>query len=263
ASSIIKIVNLPTEKISYTIWVRRTHTDGFKQYLLSSQAEQDFSRRETWFANNIFYPYLNEKRTQIKYDENLYYFAISLLWRVLIGQLDHPSIQDEPYLEKLKEVATDWKLFLRCERKVPKFNKVYIFLTDRALSHDIASDDVDYYLTRIIDATIVTNSPPSFVSVYAKFNKFIFWATVQGGNATGLGSLKINPMGGSINLPQNFRDQYMNSFFRNRILQLSQFPDISEKQKKIIEDDFERNKESFLQSDAADSMRNDLLLSRK
>ncbi|REA56487.1 hypothetical protein DSL64_26560, partial [Dyadobacter luteus] len=26
ASSIIKIVNLPTEKISYTIWVRRTHT---------------------------------------------------------------------------------------------------------------------------------------------------------------------------------------------------------------------------------------------
>jgi len=237
--------------------------DGMKEYLLSAKAEQDFSKREKWFAEKIFYPYLKEDQKQLSYDNNLFYFSISLLWRVLIGQLNHPSLQGEPYLDRLKEVSEDWKLYLRGEGKIPKYNKVYIYLTGRVLDHDIESDEVDYYLTRTLDATIVANNPPTFVSVYAKFNRFIFWATVYGGNTKGLSTLKINPTGGVINFPQNCKDEYMNSFFRNRIIQMGTLPRVSEKQKKIIEDDFERNKSTFLKSDAADSMRNDLILEKR
>jgi hypothetical protein len=237
--------------------------DGVKEYLLSAKAEQDFSKREKWFAERIFFPYLNEDQRQLKYDDNLFYFSISLLWRVLIGHLNHPSLKDEQYLDRLKEVSGDWKLYLRGERKVPKYNKVYIYLTGRVLYHDIDSDEVDYYLTRALDATIVANDPPTFVSVYAKFNRFIFWATIYGGNTTGLSTLKISPTGGVINIPQNCKDEYMNSFFRNRIIEIGTLPTVSEKQKKIIEDDFERNKSKFLKSDAADSMRNDLMLEKQ
>lgn len=246
----------------------RRMQDGIKEYLLSDKAEQEFSKRETWFANNIFYPYLKENKNQFKYDDNLFYFAISLLWRVLIGQIDHPSNQEESYTEKLKEVSNDWKLYLRGEKKLPKYNKVYILLTGRVLSHDTESDEVDYYVTRTLDATIVannidgTNNSQRFVSVYAKFNKFIFWSTIQGGNATGLSNLKVNPVSGILNTPQICKDQYMNNFFRNRIIQMKTMPEVSEKQKKIIEEDFEKHKVTFLKSDAADSMRNDLFLEK-
>lgn len=237
--------------------------DGMRKYWLCSEAEEKFSKRETWFANKIFYPYLVGDKKQINYDNNLFYFTISVLWRVLLEQIEHPSIHGEPYLDKLKTVAEDWKLFLRGDKELPDHRKVYIFLTDRILYHNIDSDEVNYYLTRTIDATIVANDPPTFVSVYAKFNRFTFWSTIIGGNTKGLSSIKINPSGGSLNLPQTCNDVYMNYFFVNRILQQKQLPQVSEKQKKIIADDFDRHKEEFLKSDAADAMRSDILIENR
>lgn len=236
--------------------------DGPKKYWLCQNAETEFSKRETWFTNNIFYPFLKGDKKQLKYDENLFYFVISVLWRVLLDQTEHSSLQGEPYLDRLKLVAKDWQEFLRGDKKLPDYRKVYILLTGRVQFHSIDSDEVDYYLTRTIDATIVANNPPTFVSVYAKFNRFIFWSTVLGGSSKGLSSIKINPVGGVLNFPQICNDSYMNSFFTNRILQQKKLPEISERQKKIIEDDLDRNKEKFLNSDAAEAMRNDLYLER-
>ena len=34
--------------------------DGFKQKLLCSECEGRFSKFETYFANNFFYPYIND-----------------------------------------------------------------------------------------------------------------------------------------------------------------------------------------------------------
>lgn len=237
--------------------------DGMKEYLLCDKAEQDFSKREKWFAEKIFYPYINRNQRQFKYDENLFYFSISLLWRVLIGHLDRSNLQSQHYHDRLKEVSEDWKRYLRGEQKTTKYNKVYMYLTDRVVWHNIDSDGVDYYFTRAVDATIVTNDSVPFVSVYTKFNRFVFWATVYGGNATGLGALKLNRSGGVINIPQRFNDEYMNGFFKNRIIEISKLPNVSEKQRKIIEDEFEKNKSTLLKSDAADSMRNDLMLERR
>ena len=50
--------------------------DGPKPYLLSDEAEQMFSRREKWFAENIFHPYLKDPTISFSYDKNLFYFAI-------------------------------------------------------------------------------------------------------------------------------------------------------------------------------------------
>lgn len=237
--------------------------DGTKKHWLSKEAETEFSKRETWFTNKIFYPYLAGSKKRIQYDDNLLYFTISVLWRVLLEQIEHPSLIDEPYLDKLKVVAEDWKLFLRGDKKMPEHRKVYIFLTGSVVYHDFDSNEANYYLTRTIDATIVANDPPTFVSVYAKFNRFIFWSTIIGGSTKGLSSIKINPMGGVLNLPQTCNDVTMNNFFINRMKQIKQLPEVSDKQKKIIEEHFNNHKEDFLKSDAADAMRNDLLLENK
>lgn len=237
--------------------------DGTKKYWLSSKAETAFSRRETWFSNKIFYPYLVGDKKQIEYDDNLLYFTISVLWRVLLEQIEHSSLIGEPYLDTLKVVAEDWKLFLRGDKKLPDYRKIYIYLTDRVAYHDIDSNEVNYYFTRTIDATIVANNPPTFVSVYAKFNRFMFWSTIIGGSTRGFSSIKINPSGGFLKLPQTCNDIYMNHFFINRIMQLKQLPEVSEKQKKIIKNHFNKYKEEFLKSDAADAMRNDISLENR
>ncbi|MBE9463653.1 hypothetical protein ACFP1I_12025 [Dyadobacter subterraneus] len=122
--------------------------DGPKKYLLCQEAETEFSKRETWFTNNIFYPYLAGDKKHLKYDNNLFYFTVSMLWRVLIDQIEDPNIQCEPYLARLKEVALDWQRFLRGEKELPANRKVYIYLTGRVAHHNIDSDEVDYYMTK-------------------------------------------------------------------------------------------------------------------
>lgn len=64
--------------------------DGLKVYLLSFDAEQMFSKRESWFAQKLFTPYYKNEdfyQRKIEYNENFYYFAISILWRLLVYNL--------------------------------------------------------------------------------------------------------------------------------------------------------------------------------
>ena len=65
----------------------RRMQDGIKSYLLSREAEQEFAKRENWFAEKIFRPYLSGK-VKLEYTSDLYYFAISFLWRILISELE-------------------------------------------------------------------------------------------------------------------------------------------------------------------------------
>ena len=57
--------------------------DTEKHYLMCADCEERFSANETWFANNIYYPYLRRKKNNFDYDERLHYFLISLSWRSL------------------------------------------------------------------------------------------------------------------------------------------------------------------------------------
>lgn len=70
--------------------------DGPKIKLLSFEAEQAFSKREKWFAENIFVPYLSRKY-KLQYDNNLYYFAISFLWRVIHLELRSNDLSKKWY----------------------------------------------------------------------------------------------------------------------------------------------------------------------
>src|SRR5207248_10688513 len=57
--------------------------DGKKLPLLCAQCEQRFAAKERWFKENIFDRYL-ARSFSLPYDENLFYFAFSLVWRVLV-----------------------------------------------------------------------------------------------------------------------------------------------------------------------------------
>jgi hypothetical protein len=178
--------------------------DSFKFYMLSGKAEQNFGNREKWFSQKVFYPHQNNTLRTLQYDENLYYFSKSFLWRVLLMTLEHSSIdlRDKWFYKDLIETKEKWRNFLAYYEYPTGFDRIYMYLTDEITSHNLPFSGVDYYFTRMMDATIVSNESQDFLAVYGKFLKFIFWGILRGGNERELNSLRINPIGGMMNFPQ-------------------------------------------------------------
>jgi hypothetical protein len=231
--------------------------DGPKKYLLSEQAEQDFSLKEKWFAENIFRAYTDDDQKSFNYDENLYYFTASFLWRVLLFNINHPNIVSKPYINLLKEAAEEWKLFLIDSIYPSNFNRFYLFFSGRLKSHNLNVENVDYYLSRALDSTIVSTPDNKFIAVYGKFTRFIFWGVLKGGDESKLKDLKIDPIKGIMNIPQKFEEQTMGGFFKNRIEEIAALPKPSENQQEKIMEEILKDKEGFLKSDLGESITND------
>jgi len=77
--------------------VNITRQDGLKMPLLSRESEQRFSVAETWFANNVFHPVVKTELKKFSYDDHLYYFIVSLLWRALQVELKSRTYDNEVY----------------------------------------------------------------------------------------------------------------------------------------------------------------------
>jgi hypothetical protein len=232
--------------------------DGPKPYLLSPQAEQEFSKRERWFASNIFYPYLAENKTSFSYDANFAYFIISLLWRVLHHQMKHKDISSVKEFEFLREVEFEWRTFL-CSSIYPRnYNDLNLFFTDRISYHNTDSIGADLYMSRVVDATIITNEKMTSIAVYAKFLRFIFWSVVKG-SPTSSEDVKVKFTPYIIKVPQYLKDNFIGNFLMDRIKVVDnrQYP--SQKQQKVILDELKRQENSFWKSDAGLSMLNDFM----
>ncbi|MFP9117141.1 hypothetical protein ACLI08_05050 [Flavobacterium sp. RNTU_13] len=230
--------------------------DGLKLYLLGEKAEQEFSKRERWFANSIFFPYLQTNPKSLTYDENLAYFLISVLWRVLLEQLTHEEVSNDTRLSFLRSVSEEWRLFLS-EYKFPYlYNDLHIFFTDRIKLNTSELKNADVFFTRNIDATIVVNKDYSEVVIYAKFLRFIFWCNVKGINNNDK-STKVDYLSGTINFPQEMHHDFMIGFFGNRIRTFNSIPDLSDERKKKVNSFIMRNEEKFWESDLGQALRND------
>lgn len=232
--------------------------DGIKKHLLSHEAEQKFSISEKWFAENMFKPYQKNTQTSFNYNENLYYFSVSFLWRVLLLNLDYSGISERPFYDIICEAEKDWKAFLR-DYNYPKFDRIYLFFTDKVQSHTMDIKGVDYYMTRALDGTIISNAENSFVAVYGKFLKFTFWGVLKGANdESKLSDLRIHPTNGVIKTPQNFGAEVMTGFFYNRIKEFEKMDLASEKQQTIILNEIKKDTEGFIKSEAGKAIYNDL-----
>ncbi|MPL56599.1 hypothetical protein SDC9_02085 [bioreactor metagenome] len=233
--------------------------DGIKKHLLSRKAEQDFSTKEKWFAEKIFRPYLSGN-TNLDYDENLYYFAISFLWRILISELESDNIRYKWYYDELLRTEQQWRDYL-LNGKIPKnYNKVCLLLTDRVKNNSTDLKGVDFYLTRIMDGTIVDNKTQTCLLIYGKFNKFIFWAVLKEyGDENTLTDVLINPNKGTIKVPQNLSYFPICSFLGNRInvVQNMILPNTLQQEK--IEEEILKDKD-FWKKEIGESLMNDINL---
>ena len=92
--------------------VNLVRQDGLKMHLLSRASEQRFSAAETWFANNIFHPVTQNELKAFSYDDHLYYFIVSLLWRALHVEINSKTYDKEAYYSQLLACEKQWRSFL-------------------------------------------------------------------------------------------------------------------------------------------------------
>ncbi|WP_164112002.1 MULTISPECIES: hypothetical protein [Sphingobacterium] len=237
--------------------------DGAKKYYLSQEAEQLFSIKEKWFAENIFKPFMVEKRDTLQYDQTLYYFSISVLWRVLLEQLDVPEIKNNRLLKILEEVELDWRNYLIDHTYAPKFSDLNLFLSDRIRHHDTGVEGLEYYFTRTIDATVFSDDNGDYVIVYCKFLRFVFWSIIKSPKPNINSDFIIRPIESSISFPQGITDTYFIQTLVERARAISKLPKANDSQQDKIMKEIINNPDSLFQSDAGQAIFNDLKLNGK
>jgi len=232
--------------------------DTIKLYLLSEKAEQEFSIREKWFAENIFVPYIGGQK-ELPYNENLYYFAISFLWRILVLNLKRDNnLKNQWYYDKIIETEKEWRNFLITKEIPENYKNINLYLTDRIKENNTELKGVDFYLTRVMDATIVDNEPHTCLLVYGKFNKFIFWSVLKKYDGEEhLNEVEIDPTKGILKVPQKLKYFPITSFLGNRIKECNNYPLPNQQQQDKIEQEIMKNPERFWKSDVGKSLYND------
>jgi len=214
-------------KFRSTDMPNRVLQDGIKMQLLGEKAEQMFSKREKWFAETIFRPYCLSKefsKTKIRYDETLYYFIISILWRQLYIAIGNNTLKEFPLNNLFIEAEKEWRDYLNRDILPPNFCKIY-FAPLTPTSIDLPHIQYkDYYLLRGFDCAIIFDDNYSNCAFYCKCPCFAFWGVIKDVSASNINyGLRINPNGGKLDL-RKFKvgDWYIISYIHKRILETNE-----------------------------------------
>jgi len=170
--------------------------DGRKYDLLCTECEQRFSDSEKWFSENIFVPYVEQGAVSFSYDQSLFYFLVSILWRAL--QDDWGEIgPDHPFQSCLELAEYEWRSYLLGGSLPLTYNDVHLFLTDIGIQNE-SQPVVNFnrYFTRSIDHTVAKGATGCVV--YAKFARFIIIGGIAGLNPDNFVGTKVYPLGSTL-----------------------------------------------------------------
>lgn len=223
--------------------------DGFKMALLGWKAEQEFGKREKWFAENIFTPFVNGQLTNLKieYNEQLYFFCLSLLWRVLYYTKD--SIKGDNEKRKCNEALEEWRSFLNGDSLPNNYGNIYMMpITPELLDKEQRFQDdtrefveMQWYLRRFFDSDLF-GLIPNNNTFFCKIPYFYFWSVIERDNQQLNYGLRILPNGGKIDFKRyNVGNGFVKEYIFLRILLAAQKSDevsnslSPEQQDKIIQ----------------------------
>jgi hypothetical protein len=243
---------------SATGYFRRTGSpnlrqqDGVKRDLLCQDCEQNLSKAEGWFERTIFTPYLENSESTFAYDERLFQFAVSVLWRVLLLELPRlpPDDRFGPYQDKLAEAEQEWRAFLLHGQMPERYPRLHTFLTDVGTT-DGTQPVVNFnrYMARTSDFTIAAGRRGCFV--YAKFARFILFGEISGIDAPDSNGTIIDPRGGVLRVPQAISDGSIGEFMCDRAKSSYEMvaTGLSQRQRQVIETTIRSNPERVRLSD--------------
>lgn len=145
--------------------------DGLKEYLFCAECEKKLNIGETYFSNNIFYPYLNNDIKIFQYDETLFYFLISILWRVLLTNNSLLIKSKIQHKELFVEAKKEWREYLLGESSSLRYSNIHLVFTDITISEELPAVNYNRYITRATDGGLLYASRSA--TVFSKFSKFM------------------------------------------------------------------------------------------
>lgn len=245
-------------------WLKETSATGFlrqathpnlrrqdlpTQPLLCRDCEERFSIREKQFSETIFLPYHEEGKRTFEYQEWLLYFAISIIWRIGITQLE--SFRNyKPHLVHLLERALGfWSDYLLGNSLSPGPYSHHLLFLDFVA--DIEGGDLPegfhWYILRGIDATIPASSKE--VYVYGKLPGMVFFSGVHPARPSGWKNTRILRRGKISASHQVVTHDSFGEFLIDRVMQSWSLLDkISDRQEQRIAESVRMNPLRSLQS---------------
>lgn len=171
--------------------------DGQKRYMLCRDCEQRFSKNEKKFKERIFLPVNNPQvSTGFEYDQELYYFVLSVWWRTIqLSISEDEEIKECKYLPVILECEKELRLFLHEGVFPPNFNKVFLALTGLVESAPKEYKMINYYFLRAVDPFIMFDDESCFFAL--KIPSFWFFGNIVGLDTKSLKPTEINPLGGT------------------------------------------------------------------
>lgn len=198
--------------------------DGFKRRLLGHTAEQMFSKSENWFSKVIFRSYcfnLPSVNKPIIYDKNLYYFIVSVLWRVLYVYLKESGNIDERFKNDLLEAEKEWRCYLLNNRLPMHYNKVYLLpLGNGSMSSNFPLiEGQEFYNLRAFDAALAFDDFGTKSAFYCKCPRFAFFGVLSDKCKENVNyGLRIKPEGGKFSLKKwRLGEWYIIGFLYGRV----------------------------------------------
>jgi len=248
-------------------WLRKTGSGYFrmpenpnikyqdlpKYRLLCEDCEQRFSLKERYFSKNIFYPYLKNSPKKFKYSASLYYFLISILWRIVVSKLDAYKREHKNFSKEIDKAEDDWRFFL-LGKKISINYDVHLFITDFVTGFRIPVRGFNRYMARGIDADVLSNSSECYV--YVKFSRFCVFAPLTKYDESKWINTKIVNGDSIWSSPQEIRDRRIGNFFVERIKLAFRklHGNISEKQRKSISEYQKKHIEKIMNSELGEAL---------
>ncbi|MBU2564242.1 hypothetical protein KKA23_01545 [Patescibacteria group bacterium] len=227
-----------TKRLRSAIAPNKRIQDAEKKFLLCIDCEVSFSKHETWFSKNIFYPYHNRKKVTSNYKNELLKFAVSLSWRTLINHFDKYK-----ELEWVINAEATYRAFLNGRIKNTKPYQHHIFFIDYAynVNTEIIPEKIQWYLGRATDGTLVHSQNNKIIFIYNKLCKIIIVSFISPPKNRLWKGTKIKKSG-RVKTKQLVKDGLFGRFILDRAQEVSDvFKNISERQVNKIEEDFLKN----------------------
>lgn len=238
-----------SSKIRQLTSVNKSREDGPTIKLLCGTCEDMFSSFEDYFARNFFHPIIEnivDKKgaltiRSVDYDENLYLFSVSLLWRGLKWNILNDNIPLE-HKKQLERVECKWKDFLSKRTYPDEANSVHMFIVDKTQNFDGKPQRFDFYLMRATDATVASGLDQLFI--FSKIARFLFIVPLIGYDEKDFINTNVYASGGIYRNPQIIQDGRIGAFLVNRANEIHNYAnDLSLKQRDLIKKNFEKEKD--------------------
>lgn len=220
--------------------------DGTKEKFLCSDCEILFSKYEKYFAENIFYPYVNKNKTSFEYDKNLQKFIISITWRLIKKDLEGFKKFQPEMFEYAKEAEKYWRKILIENKIDEKYEHHLLFLDYVEDSTEELPNKFQWYIMRGVDGTIASSKQE--VYLFVKFPSMWFVTAIFPKSIKSYWENTIIEESGKIgNKPQVSKHPGFSDFLFSRVEEMNKNK-LSEKQSKKIGETMLKNLERVKKS---------------